>query len=148
FYGDSQRTFLGEMTIATGDSSGSLTVSGVTTSSQIVVTQTLAASGTSAFSAPLRAGPQSTVTNTLDAGPGSLRNALASATVDTTIKFDIPITDPNYSASTGKFTIKLKTPLTVAVSGVTIDGTTELTPQSTPAIVLDAGGGASSGLDL
>ena len=149
-YGTTKRTFLGEATIASGHVSGSLpgTVSGVSVgNSQIVATQSVAADGTSAFSAPLTVQSQTTVTNTNDSGPGSLRDALAGASGGSTIRFAIPTTDPNYGAATGHFTINLMSTLSVTI-GLTIDGTTELTPQQAPAIVLADGGGVANGLDL
>ncbi len=70
------------------------------------------------------------VINTLDAGAGSLRQAITSANVNPVdadiITFNIPISDPNYSVVTGVFTI---TPATLLPSvnsvSVTIDGTTQ-----------------------
>ena len=62
-----------------------------------------------------------TVTTTADAGGGSLRAAITSAngtgTADT-IVFNIPTSDPGYSAVTGKFTIDLASALpTISGSG-------------------------------
>ena len=52
-FATTHRIFLGETTIAANAFSGSLSVSGVTTGSQIVATQTVGVDGTSAFSAPV-----------------------------------------------------------------------------------------------
>ena len=79
--GAARRTFLGEVTLAVGATSTSLAVAGsvVTSSSRIIATQTIAADGTSAFSAPQPVATQSTVTNTNPSGPGSLAAAIAAA---------------------------------------------------------------------
>jgi CSLREA domain-containing protein len=50
-----------------------------------------------------------TVTNTNDAGAGSLRDAIASAAAGSTINFNIPTTDSGYNAGTGVYTIALST---------------------------------------
>ena len=81
---------------------------------QVVATASVAGSGTSAFSAPFEIGSSGSVSNTQDSGPGSLRFALANAPAGSTIDFSIPTTDPNYSAATGNFTIKLLSPLIVS----------------------------------
>jgi hypothetical protein len=140
-YSMGQRAFLGETTIASGSFSGSLPVSVVTTSSQVVATQSVSGDGTSAFSAPLSVAAQSTVTNTNSSGPGSLFDAISAAESGGTkdITFQIP--------GTGPFTIAPTATLAITVP-LTIDGTSELTSQKTPAIVLSSAGGAKSGLDL
>lgn len=70
-----------------------------------------------------------TVTNTNDAGTGSLREAITYANFMAgthTIKFNIPLTDPNYSAATGVFTIKPASMLPyITRSNITIDGTSQ-----------------------
>ncbi len=71
-----------------------------------------------------------TVTNTNDSGSGSLREAITSANANPVdadnIVFNIPITDPNYNASTGVFTISLTSLLpTISSIGVNIDGSTQ-----------------------
>lgn len=70
-----------------------------------------------------------TVTNTNDSGTGSLREAITYANfmVGThTINFNIPLTDPNYSATTGVFTIKPASMLPyITRSNITIDGTSQ-----------------------
>jgi hypothetical protein len=53
-----------------------------------------------------------TVTNTLDSGPGSLRDAIANPAANT-IQFAIPVTDPNYDAATGSYTILLASQLLI-----------------------------------
>lgn len=71
-----------------------------------------------------------TVINTLDAGSGSLRQAITSAGTNPydadNIIFNIPTSDPNYNASTGVFTISPASLLpTVNSISVSIDGTTQ-----------------------
>src|SRR5262245_2723174 len=73
-----------------------------------------------------------TVTNTGDSGNGSLRDAINSANTagsNDTIVFNIPTSDPGYSAGTGKFTINLQSALpTIGGAGtgnLLIDGWSE-----------------------
>ena len=71
-----------------------------------------------------------TVTNTSDAGAGSLRQAITSANSNPmdadNIVFNIPTSDPNYNATTGVYTITLASLLpTVNSVSVSIDGTTQ-----------------------
>ncbi len=71
-----------------------------------------------------------TITNTNDAGAGSLRQAITSANTSPldadNIIFNIPISDPNYNSTTGIFTITLATSLsTINSISVSIDGTTQ-----------------------
>ncbi len=128
-YGASQRTFLGETTIAANGFYGSLSVSGVTTSSQIVATQTVSGDGTSAFSSPISDNPPILVTTTNDNGnnlaptPGSLRAEIlaANATSGASIAFDIP----NNDISFGTYIIDVTAPLPPITVPVTIDGTTQ-----------------------
>ena len=140
--GAARRTFLGEVTLAAGATSTSLAVAGsvVTGSSEIVATQTVAADGTSAFSAPQPVATQSTVTNTNASGPGSLAAAVAAADAGggTDIIFRI--------LGAGPFLISLASPLAITVP-MRIDGSSELGAGGTPAIVL-SGAGAGIGLDL
>jgi hypothetical protein len=68
-----------------------------------------------------------TVVNTLDAGPGSLRQAIADAEANSEadfIGFDIPASDLGYDPKTGVWTIQLLSGLVVTHS-VTIDGYTQ-----------------------
>jgi parallel beta-helix repeat protein len=72
------------------------------------------------------------VTNTADAGAGSLRQAMASANSGAgvnNITFDIPISDPGYNSSTGIWTITLLSslPYIANLSGgsVVIDASTQ-----------------------
>jgi len=62
-----------------------------------------------------------TVTNTLDAGAGSLRQAILAATAGSTIDFAIPTSDPGYDPTTNRFTIALASSLPVIAITVTID---------------------------
>ncbi len=71
-----------------------------------------------------------TVTNTADAGAGSLRQAITTAGSNPfdadNIVFNIPNTDPNYSAVTGVYTITVASLLpTVNSLSVSIDATTQ-----------------------
>ena len=63
-----------------------------------------------------------TVTNTSDAGSGSLRQAILDANPSDTIVFDIPTSDPGYYAPTGVYTIGLTNELVIfrnlVISGV------------------------------
>ena len=73
-----------------------------------------------------------TVVNTLDAGPGSLRQAIADANANSDpdfIGFDIPTSDIGYDPGAGVWTIQLLSSLVVTHS-VTIDGYTQ--PGSQP----------------
>lgn len=87
-----------------------------------------------------------TVTNTNDSGTNSLRELLGYANVISgthTIEFNIPVTDPNYDAGTGTWTIHANSPLGYITSdNITIDGTTQTANQGDtnpygPEIVLD-----------
>ena len=104
--------------------------------------------------------PGPIVTNTKDGGPGSLRTSIYYAfdkstdpiPVATTISFNIPISDPNYNAGTGVFTIKPTFGLPALGNGTTIDGTTQTaftgnTNVNGPEIVLDGSNFAALGLD-
>lgn len=70
--------------------------------------------------ATTNAASTATVTNTLDAGPGSLRDAIDNTAADV-IHFAIPTTDPNFDPATGSFTIRLASQLEISRS-VTIGG--------------------------
>ncbi len=67
------------------------------------------------------------VSNTIDSGPGSLRQAILNAdandSVPSTIVFNIPETDPGYAD--GVFTIQPLSQLPVLGQNITIDGTTQ-----------------------
>ena len=87
-----------------------------------------------AVAAMYGAGPaiSTVVTNTKDAGPGSLRTAIykvfdnaTDAVGTTTVTFQIPNTDPNFSG--GVFTIRPTDRMTAPGPGTTIDGTTQTT---------------------
>jgi hypothetical protein len=62
-----------------------------------------------AFFAALSASPGAVliVTNTQDAGTGSLRDTVSIAATGDTIEFNIPTSDPGYNSATGIFTITL-----------------------------------------
>jgi hypothetical protein len=69
-----------------------------------------------------------TVTNTKDAGAGSLRQAILNANAypgTDSILFNIPTTDPGYQSSTGSFRITLASALPTVTDPVIIDGTTQ-----------------------
>src|SRR6185312_14103790 len=60
------------------------------------------------------------VSNTLDTGPGSLRDAIQNTNADT-ITFAIPTTDPGYDAATRTYTITLNSQLEIS-RNLTISG--------------------------
>ena len=76
------------------------------------------------------------VTNTNDAGPGSLRQAIIDANSNssiTSIQFSIPASDPNFHAAHGTYTIAISTMLpTINRQGLVVDGYSQKTNQ-TPA---------------
>ena len=91
-----------------------------------------------------------TVVNTNDSGDGSLRQAMTQATSsfmgNSSIVFNIPPSDPNYSPDKGTFTIHLQSELPYLLVGgnITIDGTTQASNQGDtnpngPEIVIDGG---------
>ena len=102
-YGEGQR-YLGSTTVttdATGNVAFSVTLTAASSSGEwITATATDAAGNTSEFSA--RAVPDKSfyaVTNTLDSGPGSLRQAIITANAaaaPVSISFNIPATDPGF----------------------------------------------------
>jgi hypothetical protein len=93
------------------------------------------------------------ITNTNDAGQGSLRQFLGNANLVAgvqTSRFNIPTTDPNYSASPLSFTIQPQSALPAVADTMVIDGTTQLGFASTPIIVLDGtlAGPVANGLEI
>jgi hypothetical protein len=89
------------------------------------------------------------VTTTADAGPGSLRAALARVNHDAStnqdaIDFNIPTTDPGYSSSTGLFTIQLLSDLPTIKHPFSLDGETQPGFSSTPLVVVQRSMAASS----
>ncbi len=86
--------------------------------------------GTAALYGNPAALPGATVSNTKDGGPGSLRTAIYYAfdrstgvpPVPTTVTFNIPTSDPNYSAGSGVFTIRPTAMMTAPGNGTTLDG--------------------------
>ena len=70
--------------------------------------------------ATTNAASTATVTNTLDAGSGSLRDAIDNTSADV-IHFAIPTTDANFDPATGSFTIRLASQVDISRS-LTIGG--------------------------
>ncbi|MCI0681621.1 MAG: SBBP repeat-containing protein, partial [Gemmataceae bacterium] len=105
-------------------------------------------SGAYLFSAPTSVAI--TVTNTADAGPGSLRQAILDANavqggLPVDISFDIPTTDPGYDPDTKVFTITPITALPAITSPfVAIDGRTQFDRNTG---TLGAGGTVGVGAD-
>jgi hypothetical protein len=144
-----QRIFLGSEDIPANAVPTPLTVAGVTVGDSIIATATVIPTasartnpnnGTSVFSAPVTVAPATTVTNTNDSGPGSLRDAIASAASGDTILFQIP-------GSPGTFVINLASALPTLTTPVTIDGRTESTFVGGPSII-QINGGSFNGLTL
>ncbi|WP_089354861.1 LamG-like jellyroll fold domain-containing protein [Ekhidna lutea] len=128
--------------VVAGDNTWSITGLSLTASDSLVVTAT-GSSGTSEFSTIYSYVPSS-VTNTNDAGPGSLREVInyANANPGTTITFDIP--------GGGPWVINLATELPdVTAQGTIIDGTTQpgwdILTANMPTV--DGGGTLVRGLD-
>ncbi len=69
------------------------------------------------------------VTNTSDAGPGSLRQAILdvnAGSLSTEIRFNIPLSDPNYNSATGVFTIKINSQLpAISRNNVVVNGASQ-----------------------
>ncbi len=86
------------------------------------------------------------VSNTQNAGTGSLRDAIAQANVTPgidTIWFNIPVTDPGYNSIRGVFTIKILSPElpVITKSGLVIDGSSQsLFTGNTNPVMLGSGG--------
>jgi hypothetical protein len=98
----------------------------------ISATATDPSGNTSQFSAVRTLLTNTTVVNTQDSGPGSLRNAILVAddsfAPQATITFNIPTTDPGYV--NGTFVIQPVSPLPALTTPVVIDGYTQ--PGSSP----------------
>jgi hypothetical protein len=128
-----QRLFLGTANVPPGTSSASITVkaSQVGLSSVILATATDPTNGSSAFSSTTSTAGLFTVTNTLDSGVGSLRQAILNATTlpaktPQKVDFQIPLSfQANSSGSTLFFDLTLAAPLVVDQKAVEIDGFTE-----------------------
>jgi uncharacterized repeat protein (TIGR01451 family) len=93
------------------------------------------------------------VTTTADTGAGSLRTAITTAdtaaNAGSTITFQIPTTDAGFNASTGVWSIALKSALPQITQPMTIDGTSQTNYNGTPLIELNGtGAGTAPGLDL
>ncbi|WP_416673345.1 Calx-beta domain-containing protein [Egbenema bharatensis] len=91
------------------------------------------------------------VTNTNDAGEGSLRQAMLNinALGGGTITFAIPTTDPGYNATTEIYTINLQSGLPEITQTVTIDGRSQAGFAETPVIELNGtSAGNTAGLIL
>ena len=100
-----------------------------------------------------------TVTQTVDSGPGSLRQALTDADANPgpdTVVFNIPVSDPGFNAAVGVWTIQPQTALPeLTDDGTTIDGGTQAvfigadTNPLGPEIELDGSSvGAENGLAI
>ena len=159
-FGEGQQ-YLGQTRVTT-DGSGNASFS-VTLSTPPLVGQFFTATATddpagntSEFSQDISSG--TTVTNTNDSGPGSLRQAILNAdandAVPETISFNIPTTDPGYA--NGVFTIQPHSDLPILLDNITIDGTTQTkftgdTNPLGPEVVLNGSldsGGTGAGLRL
>ena len=121
--------------------------------STIIATATDAQGNTSEFSsAALDFAPTYVVTNTLDSGPGSLRQALVNVDAGSgaVISFGIPTSDPGYNSATHVYTIKPASALPTLTGAATIDGTTQPGFAGQPVIELrgDAAGAGASSLVL
>ena len=160
-YGEGRR-YLGSTT-ATTDSSGNATfnvslASATTAGEWITATATDGAGNTSEFSAALAETPLYMVTNTLDAGPGTLRQAILdanAASTTTTIRFNMLATGPGFvdvdsalpdgDTAADAFVIRPVSPLPALsnmAAGIIIDGRTQAsfggdTNPFGPEIVLD-----------
>jgi titin len=94
------------------------------------------------------------VSNTLDSGVDSLRDAITQSNATSpgpnTIDFSIPTSDPGYDSSTGVWTISLLSALPCISVPVTIDGTSQTMSYTVPVIDLDGtgAGAGSNGLTL
>lgn len=129
------KIYLGASSISTdanGDTIFDITIPNKIVPNGYYITATatnLSTNNTSEFAAQIQHvnpnTPQNIVTNTNDAGVGSLRNAMEFANSHIgldTIKFDIPNTDTGYMMSGDYFSIKPLSPLPTLTDQVVIDG--------------------------
>jgi hypothetical protein len=133
-----QRIFLGTQTVTVGSGASSVVIAapGVTPGDTIVATATVTANGTSAFSTESTVTNPLVVTNTEDAGTGSLRLAMMTASTNpgSVITFAIPGSAP--------FMIMPSSVLPTIAVPVAILGTTE------PGVQIDGRGQPFVGLTL
>jgi hypothetical protein len=94
------------------------------------------------------------VTNTQDAGAGSLRQAILDANANAAsntgldiIQFDLGTSDPGYNAASGPWTIQLQGTLDPIQDTVLVDGWSQngAGPEQAPVVAVD--GGACNGQD-
>ncbi|HEX7379050.1 MAG TPA: hypothetical protein VF278_18150, partial [Pirellulales bacterium] len=90
------------------------------------------------------------VTNTADSGSGSLRAAITTANASASpvdlLTFDIPTSDPGYSAASGVWTIAPRSALPTVIAPAIIDAATQSGYVGKPVVQL-AGGGAGSNVN-
>ncbi len=108
--------------------------------------ETAGSLGDLVFSGQPAAPNKYSVTNTLDSGPGSLRQAVLDAEAHNgadSVLFRIPTTDPGYDVSAGVWTIRLLNSIPLTKKSTIVDGTSQarflgLDPNPLgPEIVLD-----------
>ncbi len=148
--GDQARVFLGS-TVVTTDGSGNGTFN-VTLPTTVALGQRVTATATSnvgnntsTFALAVTSTDPFRVTNTLDIGVGSLRQAIINANASTgtdTITFAI--------AGSGPFTIALALALPAITDTVVLDGTTQAGFSGTPVVILSGAGlsGTPDGLSF
>ncbi len=155
--------FLGADLLTTGATGSAFFFSFLRTTTGIgqtvTATEIAPTNDTSALSNGVSAGTSFVVTTTTDNGSnsaptrGSLRAAIinADAAGGSRVTFDIPTSDPGYSAATNSWTIAPPTPLPAVTAATTIDGTTQpgfSTSTFAPVIQIDGGGQTGDGLTL
>ena len=160
--GDQAHVFLGSATVTTLASgtttfSETFTVS-VATGQRVTATATSGSTAakpndTSAFAGSLLIANPFLVTNTNNSGSGSLEQAITNAnahpgTTPDVISFQIPTSDPGYSATTKTWTISLTSTLTKINVPVLLDGTSQSGYSGTPLIQIQGTSSLGDGLVL